>query len=361
MSKPSKPRQKQAKAFESKENVQSTGSLPREIQQIILNIFQSIIPTSGDQDLTSLIQEVKGHLFNRDFEAAFGKPEHTQAYAVRWSAARALGYANIFSGSGRDYLLDDAGKSSLDSTLPDGSSNSSLADKQVNIVCIGGGAGAEVIALAAQQRLRPSQKLQITAVDSGNWSQTLERLKDAVFRPAHLPSYASQMVRDRPENQALLGSEAGLEVTFLHQDALTWTGESMKDKVGKAMLVTIMFTLNELFTASLPKTTAFLLALTQHMHPASHLLVVDSPGSYSEVQIGKERPGEEARSKRYPMKWLLDHTLLQVATHSGKAHWEKIESEDSLWFRIEQKEKTQLKYPIELENMRYQLHCYKHL
>jgi len=82
-------------------------------------------------------------------------------------------------------------------------------------------------------------------------------------------------------------------------------------------------------------------------------LVVDSPGSYSETMVGSE-------SKKYPMKWLLDHTLLEKENKDDKdslAKWEKIVSEDSRWFRLA----NSLQYPIPLENMRYQIHLYRRL
>jgi len=83
------------------------------------------------------------------------------------------------------------------------------------------------------------------------------------------------------------------------------------------------------------------------------LLVVDSPGSYSETSIGKE-------SKRYPMQWLLNHTLLETSKErggKGDVKWEKLVSDESRWFRLA----DDLKYPISLENMRYQVHLYRRL
>ena len=73
---------------------------------------------------------------------------------------------------------------------------------------------------------------------------------------------------------------------------------------------------------------------------------MDSPGSYSEAAVGKEK-------KKYPMQWLLDHTLVEIETPDY--HWEKLESEESVWFRVPE----ELFYPIPLENMRYQLHLYR--
>ena len=84
------------------------------------------------------------------------------------------------------------------------------------------------------------------------------------------------------------------------------------------------------------------------------LLVVDSPGSYSTVSLN-------GADKNYPMQWLLDHTLL-ADTSGGKAKeevrmWEKVQEDDSRWFRLDDR----LSYPIELENMRMQLHLYRRL
>jgi 25S rRNA (uracil2843-N3)-methyltransferase len=125
----------------------------------------------------------------------------------------------------------------------------------------------------------------------------------------------------------------------------------------KPMLLTLLFTLNELYTTSIGKTTAFLLKLTMAVKPGSLLLVVDSPGSYSETKLGSE-------AKKYPMSWLMDHTLLepedsQEGPKGGKnespASWVKIVSEEAKWFRIPE----ELRYPIPLENMRYQMHLYR--
>lgn len=75
------------------------------------------------------------------------------------------------------------------------------------------------------------------------------------------------------------------------------------------------------------------------------LLVVDSPGSYSETTVGKS-------SKKYPMQWLMDKVLSSV---DGERKWNKLESNESLWYRLS----DGLEYPIQLENMRYQMHVYK--
>lgn len=368
--------------------------LPFEIQQIILNTFTVAFPITQDPDnLKQVIQNVKGHLFNRDFSSAFGQPSYLQAYALRWSAARALGYLQIFTDPTRQRILLPfpepglSGDDPMPAQLPTPQDLDSIPGTQeydilsgTKVVCIGGGAGAEVVALAAAYRLAGSSSpLQIVAVDSADWSDPVTSLSSALSTAPPLPVPASESFKARPENQAMLPESLSskVSVNFLHQDVLSWPHNSLEKTFKDISLCTVMFTLNELFSASLPKTTAFLLHLTDSMRSGSYLLVVDSPGSYSEITLGQDKQakakvqdgeGGEKKSlstaKRYPMKWLLDHTLLEIAGQvntEGEAgsKWTKIESEDSLWFRIDQKDKERLKYPIELENMRYQLHLYR--
>ncbi len=110
-------------------------------------------------------------------------------------------------------------------------------------------------------------------------------------------------------------------------------------------LVTLLFTLNELFTAAgVGRTTTLLLRLGSVVPKGSLLLVVDSPGSYSETLVG-------GQARRYPMQWLLHRVL----TSADDCVWEKVASADSAWFRLA----DELDYPIPLEDMRYQMHLYR--
>ncbi len=283
---------------------------------------------ASDADLKSTIQAVKGHLYNRDFATAFGKPEYLAAYALRWSAARALAYADIFE------------KFDADSRW----FSQSGEKEKPSILCIGGGAGAEIVALAVLVKYRTLPALQLEAVDVADWSHCFESLQCSVITPPPLWKYASESVR--AANTSLLEPEQ-LSVSFTHEDVLEYDEYRLRARTVGTNLVTIMFTLNELFTMSLSRTTAFLLNLTSAMDTGAWLLVVDSPGTYSEVKLGKD--GEV---KKYPMKWLLDHTLLEVA---GEDRWKKEIEEDSKWFRLD----SRLKYPMELEDMRYQFHVYQ--
>lgn len=265
-------------------------------------------------------------------------------------------------------------------------------------MCVGGGAGAEIVALGGVWRDFTSDKDQdhyqdeeamggvtVTAVDIADWSSVVGRL-DGAMRSSRVGSgskrYPAPLLSLPPGSQD--GNDAGssdeddgkLRINFQRADILTLTDDQLhrlynshrKEERGQGWtLVTLMFTLNELFSTSMAKTTGFLLRTTDAVQPGTYLLVVDSPGSYSSLTLGKSAvapntDGDAAPKKdaerRYPMKFLLDHTLLSVA--EGK--WEKVVSEDSRWWR---READRLVYEVGegagLEDMRFQLHLYRRL
>jgi len=354
-------------------------ALPLELQQAILNVFITAFPISHNAErLTQVTQEIKGHLFKRDFASAFGQPAYLQAYALRWSAARALGYSHILTHPDRASILTTTSATSVkteddhvelqgsDLSDPIASTPPRRVSNKIGprkVVCLGGGAGAEIVAFAtAHRQLDPKSLLEIIAVDNADWSDPVAKISPALSTAPALSAHASAAAKEKVENRPLLEDSLKVTVSFNHQDVLTWNLESIKQTMQDASLCTIMFTLNELFSTSLSKTTSFLLNLTTAMPVGSHLLVIDSPGSYSEIQLGKTTSVDGQAmtpTTKYPMKWLLDHTLLEVAGSGDNVTWKKMESEDSLWFRIDQKERDRLRYPVELENMRYQLHLYR--
>jgi 25S rRNA (uracil2843-N3)-methyltransferase len=190
----------------------------------------------------------------------------------------------------------------------------------------------------------------MTLLDSGPWETPIANLTAALTTPPPVSKYASEAVKLASKDPLVPASH--FIPTFTQQDALTLDKTQLTSLLGTSpLLITILFTLNELFTASgIGKTTAFLLNLTAAVPAGSLLLVVDSPGSYSETSVGKE-------AKRYPMQWLLDRIMLgtQREPVSGRS-WAKVESQDSAWFRLAS---DALEYPIPLENMRYQMHLYR--
>lgn len=354
---------------------QQDNAIPISVQQSLLNVFRDACSKDSPAEIEDILQEVKGHLFNRDFATAFGKDEYLQAYAARWSPSRALGYAQIFSDLSSEIaeLLDQKSpdtkeasrvtpelseqlesKLSLDST-PDSS-------KPLNILCLGGGAGAEVVGLAGWYRhlrdhIPPSEdkphpnisKLDILGVDVAKWDNVMQDLHKGVTIPPFLSKYASAAAK--AANKAVLPSEV-FNVRFKQQDLLDTDAAGVNNLLGNSDIVTIMFTLNELYSTSVAKTQRLLHALTASMRPGSLLLVVDSPGSYSTVTLN-------GASQKYPMQWLLDHTLIMPKKDAAKgtpAQWKKLVSDESRWFRLPDED---LRYPIDLENMRYQIHLYQ--
>lgn len=329
--------------------------IPLELQQLLLNIFKSSFARRFETDIHPLLQEVKGYLYNRDFATAFGKDKYLEVYAARWSPSRALGYAEVFWDI-RGHLMSDMGIEEVEI------SNEESEKKSWQVVCLGGGAGAEIVALAGVHKMlsQPStdsskgnkQKMEITTVDIADWTTVVKTITAQLETAPTLSKFASAAAK--AANAPLTGP-GSLDISFIKHDVLVPDSTDLSSRLKAANLVTLLFTLNELYSASLPLTQRFLLDLTATMKPGSLLLVIDSPGSYSSVTLN----GTE---KKYPMQWLLDHTLLNQANSNQKvrgedevAKWEKMQEDESRWFRMDE----DLIYPIELENMRMQLHLYR--
>ncbi|OXV07702.1 hypothetical protein Egran_04534 [Elaphomyces granulatus] len=476
--------------------VDLSASVPLPLQQLLLDVFkfallfpgndqsgaggrdssdsvsvqhpEALECSSAELNLKSLIQTIKSHLYNRDFNSAFveANEELLRAYALRWSATRALGYAGILKGV-CNAIFNDCDRQGSECSTWEKNRDIRTTNR---IVCIGGGAGAEIIALAAvwrdvlaswnnrakdniaslqaavtdlsikhdtrsgaseggalvkeseesnqyvQQGEHTASKdindgghdedpkqtpskfpnLSVIAVDIADWSAIVERLTKAIQSPSvpgsksHPAPLLPSVSRDQDQDQS-----GGFDISFRRFDVLNCQndkdmklllrgasfssyGDNNEDALHeKTVLITLMFTLNELFSTSITKTTAFLLKITEWAEPGTILLVVDSPGSYSTVSLtGKAKPDpdpgvsatvderndvtlrQQQQQRVYPMKFLLDHTLMSVA--AGK--WQRMAAEDSRWFR---RDTSKLRYNVGdgvgLEDMRFQIHIYRRL
>jgi 25S rRNA (uracil2843-N3)-methyltransferase len=320
---------------------ESVPRAPLRLQQQCLDIFRDAFsPGSGD---ATILQEVKGHLYNRNFAAAFGEGAYLRVYASRWSPSRALAYLDVFANV----------QQHLHSCLEaDGATATS-------VLCLGGGAGGELVALAGWLKSMKDQApdvdilpLNATLADIADWTNVVDALRKGITTPPQLSNYASQAKKDA--NIALLDASE-LSVSFQQLDVLDTGADQMKridEQFAKADLITFMFTLNELYSTSMVQTQDLLSRITRASRPGTLMLVVDSPGSYSTVSLN----GTE---KKYPMHWLLDYTFFGPSIKGNSdltnVKWEKVINEDSRWFRLP----AGLTYPIELENMRYQIHLYR--
>jgi 25S rRNA (uracil2843-N3)-methyltransferase len=226
--------------------------------------------------------------------------------------------------------------------------------EEFKIVCLGGGAGAELVAFGAiinnileSQASQPGH-LEMKLVDIADWKQVLTHLHDSMITPPLLSKFAASHIEEA--NKALVDAKM-LEYSFVQQDILELEMAQAKELLGESNLVTIFFTLNELYTSSVSKTNALLLKIGNLMRIGGHLLVIDGAGSYATVTLN----GNE---KQYPMQWLLDYTVLGNSNEKrglNTPRWTKIQESGSEWFRLG----DGLKYPIDLENMRYQIHLYR--
>ncbi|KAH8158825.1 hypothetical protein CIB48_g9429 [Xylaria polymorpha] len=452
-SKPTNSRgQKPAQTSTTTETRESEEDLRR--QQTLLNVFSNTFRDVLEaDDFASQLQEVKGALFNRDFEGAFAREAPLDVYAARWSPTRALCYARVLreldvhlkslvgetsacvdhspetktrTWEGEDEherTRDDqdgsaAKEDSLDTkeqgaskiVAEKGDTNTEEEEegkpRPLKILAIGG-AAAEIVAFAdyissqasSSTATTPLQGGEITLLDIGPWGTVTSRLQTALTSTPPISRYASAAAK--AENAALVPSSQ-FQSTFIQADILSLPSPKLsalmpaQGKTATPVLITLLFTLNELYTAGgIKRTTAFLRQLSSpstSLAPGSLLLVVDSPGSYSEAAVGG---GGGDVKKRYPMQWLLEHTLIppvpskkprdkekenkkpgqdenkedlqegadlgqeKEKERGGKGEdgirWEKIESHDSVWFRVA----DGLRYPIPLENMRYQMHLYR--
>lgn len=357
--------------------------VPVKTQQLLLNIFKDTYADLLVSDsLPAILQEVKSALYDRDFERAFGKPDYLNAYSARWSPSRALCYQSLFV-SLQEHMTELL-PSRLTETV-DG--EDAKAVQSLRAISFGGGA-AEVVAFGGYLRCLQDALLHESGLDSGLAIDKLAitdkvpetgsdintpppttlsaidlilldsaKLQDVVTKltsnlstPPLLPKYAGAAVRAAPRYPMI--PPGSIESSFKLQDVLQLDPQRLSEIVGSTpVLLTLLFTLNELYTFSTSKTTAFLLTLTAVVKPGTLLLVVDSPGSYSETVVG-------TKATKYPMHWLLNHTLIgnELSKETKPpADWVKVTSKDSEWFRISE----ELKYPIALENMRYQLHLYR--
>ncbi|RMZ71391.1 hypothetical protein GMOD_00005944 [Pyrenophora seminiperda CCB06] len=343
----------------------TTAQLPLPLQQLVLNIFRNSFAERLSSDYAPLLQEIKGYLYKRDFASAFGTPGYLEVYAARWSASRALGYLDLFWELRRVLGVGGHGES---------------GESRFKVVCLGGGAGAEVVALGGlQKRLlmgsggeededsdeKKVQKMEITAIDIADWSVVVDSLTRHLTTTPTLSKYASAAAKAA---NVPFANPDDIAITFTQHDVLQAPSTSstqtattpttpLDSTLAAANLVTLLFTLNELYTTSLASTQALLLHLTELLQPGALLLVVDSPGSYSSVTLN-------GAAKKYPMHWLLDHTLLsQASRHAHERgreavpRWEKVSEQESRWFRLDER----LQYPIDLENMRMQVHLYRRL
>ncbi|GMF01749.1 unnamed protein product [[Candida] boidinii] len=137
------------------------------------------VPFSG---LLKSIQQVKTDLFNREYLKAWDSDEKREAYAIRWSSSRALAYGCLLAEQRdiRNCLFEKQHDYVEDEDEDEDKSNNTINQHVKNILCIGAGAGGEVIGLSSMiskflqkqeiSELRANERIfKVHAVDIANW------------------------------------------------------------------------------------------------------------------------------------------------------------------------------------------------
>lgn len=280
----------------------------------IVDLFEATFHHILDApDLQDHIQIVKGELFNRDYLSAFNSDDKRFAYASRWSPARALSYASLFA------------------SLPQVVAFLGDPDHQSRVLCVGGGASAELAALGAVfgqlkgQQPSSASKLNVDIVDIADWSSVVSNLTNFIQKNWYYDGL-------------------NFQTHFLKEDILAV--DAAKLEFLDLDLVTLLFTTNELFCEKRKETVNFLNTLNKNCRTGSYLLIAESAGSYSHITVG---------TKKFPVQFLID-TILVGRPGADDGAWEIVQLSESCWYRIDTRK---VEYRMKLENMRFFYRLYK--
>jgi 25S rRNA (uracil2843-N3)-methyltransferase len=283
-------------------------------------------------DAGAQLATIKERFVARDYDAIFSNPALLPVYAAHYAPGRALCYLDLFRTEA--VLLRFL-----------------LRRPRVRVLCIGGGAGSEVVALAACRALlelrdpappasdgtapagAAGRVLDVHVYDMGDWAALLEA-QAAAMRACWGFTGLGSAPSDSSE-----GDGAGeLRLQVLSGDVLAAAAAGDAElvrQVARADLVTAMFVVNELFVAR-ERAMALLALLHTHLRPGALLLVVDSAGDFSHLPVGR-------------------HTFMVYTLLDALRGWRRLVAHDAQWHRVP----PGLRYPLELPHMRYFVRLYQ--
>ncbi|KAF7731022.1 hypothetical protein EC973_001068 [Apophysomyces ossiformis] len=266
-------------------------------QNILSLIRLACTNTFAREDFGSTLQTIKAGFVQRDYEGIFTDAENLDVYSAAYVPGRALCYYEIFC---RPQLLK-------------------LLSRRSRIYAVGSGSGSELVSISAAMTRVPAerQKVDLIMQDIGEWGDVLQTYENSI----------RDLWKLTPE-QLCCSYEQG--------DVLE-DSERRTELIAKADLITFMFVINELFVKKVPA-MALIQSLVKTMKKGAHLLVVESAGSFSHLQVG---------NRTYMVYMLLD----------ALKDLECIVAEDTRWYRYPEN----LKYPVDIQNMRYFIRLYKRL
>ncbi|CAH0027582.1 unnamed protein product [Clonostachys rhizophaga] len=360
--------------------------IPESLQQLILDIFRETFPQVDDfEALKPALREIKDALDRRDFQRAFATEVHKQRYASRWSPSQALAYSNILA-----WIVKEYGDNEWVKRFEAGG----VEHHPSNVLCFGRGA-AELVALITtlnnshvsasgqptQQQpangqdvdgalgnltvsdQRPIQEkalLSVCLVDTTDWTEVVSKMHQSYTTPRPLSKYAS--TKARLSNTSPLSPQA-LSWKFTQLDILECGIEEIGSVIGPdPTLLTLFFTLNEMYLTSISKVSAFLRKITTVAPKGSLLLIVDKPGACVEARPTSNSYGTEGT--QCPMHLLMhralfpeEHQKTEKAKDRKEPAWEKLVEEDNCIFKLDKG----LVFPGCLENIKFQMHLLQRL
>ncbi|KAI9151162.1 hypothetical protein H9P43_009777 [Blastocladiella emersonii ATCC 22665] len=296
--------------------IPSQPSIVADHQRLLDLLASNFAPELADPTFAARLQEIKSLFFERKFLDIFAGTDpaadaRLAVYSARYIPYRALAYLD---------LIRDVPELQL-----------AVERDGARAVFLGGGAGSELAAFAYQRFYKPSKgTVEMATMDIGRFGTVLARLEGTLRESLNIPDGSLAA----PSILCDLLSPAWPATATASDDA----GTPIAPYIRNATVVTLFFTLNELFAQSDSKAAgvSFIQRLISSLTPGTLLVVADSAGSFSDLVIG---------SRTYKITVLLD--MLPGL--------ECVASDDARWFRFDHG----LRYGAKLENMRYFARVYR--
>jgi 25S rRNA (uracil2843-N3)-methyltransferase len=299
--------------------------------------------SGGNKDC---IRDIKDKFIERAYMDIFTNPDYLNSYFAHYTPSRALAYFALFTDipelremwtGRRDLLRWELRRRRC---LRQGAEVAEMVkSRETKVWAIGAGAGAEILALNAAISNDFMD-------DQERWPQNPEDMSSVVFSDLeskvcgwHRCGVTMHVV-DIGAWQPIINaineqtcSDTFWRLQYSQMDVLSLSQGEVVSQASTSNLITCMFVLNELFKTSKAKTAAFLTAMIKSMRPDTLLLVVESAGSFSELQVG---------SKDVMVFQLLDRIPSLECVHRS----------DARWYRVPQSVQEQLPN-LSWQNMRY--------
>lgn len=374
-------------AVKEKVSIEQIQCLSIEHQQLILDTIRTTFPAVEDFNaLVPVLRAVREALEQKDYAKAFGTEEFLEAYTIRWSPSQALTITNVLA-----WMCSE-----MEETVWVQQFLHNDGQKPSKIVCFGRG-GSDLLACMALLKHCHKRKLydipelesspsdatrqdngsitasQLDSIDKDsamvdlnlvythNWTEIVTKLHHTLTTPPPLSKHAT--AKAHASNISALPSHS-INLAVNHLDILDSASADLRAMIGPSpALITLFFTLQEFYSVSISKTTAFLQRLTSAAPKGSLLLIVNSPGA----DVSLPDRSNKGQEKKYPLEWLFYQSLTPPKTKSSSEADSEVEEQPAWAKRIEGDHEKEYKLPAKLEfqgsleNTRFQVHLLERL